>query len=114
MNAELRHLRSFVAAAEELHFSRAAQRLHLTQQALSTHVAQLEAMVGGRLFVRTTREVALSAAGKAMLDPARRALAEAERALDEARAELARAAVTVGVIGYAPRMSSASTVSWME
>jgi len=75
VNAELRHLRSFVAAAEELHFSRAAQRLHLTQQALSTHVAQLEAMVGGRLFVRTTREVALSAAGKAMLDPARRALA---------------------------------------
>ena len=82
---ELRHLRYFVAVAEELNFSRAAQRLHMAQPPLSVAIRQLEQEVGADLFVRTTREVTLTDAGRALLDGARRALAEVEGALATAR-----------------------------
>jgi len=68
MDIELRHLRSFVAVAEELNFTRAAERLHLAQPALSNQIRQLELRVGAPLFVRTTRRVELTEAGKAMLE----------------------------------------------
>lgn len=90
MSVELRHLRAFVAAAEELHFSAAAQRLHLTQQALSRTVSQLEQLVGTPLFERTTRHVTLTAAGEAMLPSARRALVASAKAVDAARGTDAR------------------------
>ena len=66
MDVELRHLRSFVAVAEELNFTRAAEKLHLAQPALSAHVRQLEERVGCRLVERTTRRVSLTPAGEAL------------------------------------------------
>jgi DNA-binding transcriptional LysR family regulator len=64
---ELRHLRAFVAVAEEMHFTRAAARLHLAQQALSTQIRQLEDELGTALFHRTTRRVELTDAGRTLL-----------------------------------------------
>jgi DNA-binding transcriptional LysR family regulator len=85
MNVELRQLRYFVTVADELHFSRSAERLHIAQPALSQQIRKLENEIGVSLFHRTKRRVELSAAGEAMLRPARQAIAEAERAVDVAR-----------------------------
>jgi DNA-binding transcriptional LysR family regulator len=63
---ELRHLWAFVALADELHFTRAAERLHLAQQAVSAQMRQLEHEVGTPLFVRTTRRVELTEAGRVL------------------------------------------------
>lgn len=77
---ELRHLRSFVAVADELNFGRAAARLYLSQPALSRQVSGLERLVGCELLRRSTHSVELTAAGEALLDRARELL----RSLDEA------------------------------
>ena len=71
---ELRHLRYFVALAEELSFTRAAQRLHVSQPPLSLQIAQLEQELGAQLFVRTSRRVELTLAGQAYLVDARAVL----------------------------------------
>jgi DNA-binding transcriptional LysR family regulator len=82
---ELRHLRYFIAVAEELNFSRAAQRMHMAQPPLSAAIRQLERDLGVDLFFRTTREVKLTDAGRAFLQGARRTLADAERAAEDAK-----------------------------
>jgi DNA-binding transcriptional LysR family regulator len=82
---ELRHLRYFIAVAEELNFSRAAARLHMAQPPLSAAIRQLEQELGTELLLRTTREVTLTEAGATFLDGARRTLAELERARSDAQ-----------------------------
>jgi DNA-binding transcriptional LysR family regulator len=77
---ELRHLRYFVAVAEELHFSRAADRLHVAQPAVSEQVRKLEQELGVRLLNRTKRKVSLTEAGGALLTEARRVLQQVDRA----------------------------------
>src|SRR3954471_8885984 len=98
---ELRHLRYFVAVAEELHFRRAAERLHVAQPAVSEQVRKLEDELGVRLFNRTQRSVSLTDAGAAMLDEARRVLHMADRAVAVAR-DTSTAAATRLRVGYLP------------
>ncbi|MFC7965615.1 LysR family transcriptional regulator [Streptomyces cinereoruber] len=81
----LRRLRSFVALAEELHFTRAAARLFVAQQSLSRQISQLEAELGTPLLRRTSRRVELTLAGEAFLTAAREVLERFDRGVTEAR-----------------------------
>lgn len=83
---ELRHLRYFLAVAEERHFTRAATRLHVSQPPLSAQIRQLEQRLGATLFVRSSSPVALTAAGEALLEPAYAALAALDAGVEAVRA----------------------------
>lgn len=85
---ELRHLRGFVAVAEELHFARAAERLHIEQSPLSRAIKELECDLGVRLFERTTRSTRLTWAGQVLLQHVRRIFT----AIDQARVSVRAAA----------------------
>jgi DNA-binding transcriptional LysR family regulator len=100
---ELRHLRYFVAVAEELHFHRAATRLHISQPPLSQQIRALERELGVTLLARNRRRVALTAAGAGFLEDARAILASVDRAADRARA-IARGSqgtLSIGFVGSA-------------
>lgn len=82
---ELRHLRYFIAVAEELSFTRAAQRLHTSQPSLSQQIIHLEEEIGFPLLERTKRRVELTEVGKVFLTEARQALMQVDNAVTRAR-----------------------------
>jgi DNA-binding transcriptional LysR family regulator len=98
---ELRHLRYFVAVAEDLHFRRAAERLHVAQPAVSEQVRKLEQELGVRLFDRTQRSVSLTVAGSAFLEEARHVLCHADVAQQAARSAAEQVTMRLR-IGYLP------------
>jgi DNA-binding transcriptional LysR family regulator len=102
MHLELRHLRYFLAVAEELNFSRAAERLHIAQPALSAQIRSVEKQIGVDLFVRTTRRVELTAAGELLLGDAREIVKRADEAVARlgALARGQRGALRVGFLGH--------------
>ncbi|MGH7043250.1 MAG: LysR substrate-binding domain-containing protein [Acetobacteraceae bacterium] len=112
---ELRHLRYFVAVAEERSFTRAAeQRLHTAQPSLSRQIRDLETELGAPLIIRGPREMDLTAAGRIFLDHARLILAQVEAAGEAARraARPAKTSFTVGFLTgyemeYLPRLLEA-------
>lgn len=99
VTVEFRHLESFLAIAEELHFGRAAARLHLAQPSLSQQLQRLERSLGVELVARTSHEVRLTAAGKAFETQARSVIANVEKAATTAREAAAGRTGTINV-GY--------------
>ncbi len=96
---ELRHLRYFVAVAQEENISRAAIRLHVSQPGVSRQVRDLEDELGFRLLERVRRTVRLTAAGRVFFAEARDLLARADRAVERARASVvSQAEINVGYV----------------
>ncbi|WP_455811123.1 LysR substrate-binding domain-containing protein [Pseudomonas graminis] len=107
---ELRHLRYFIAVAEELHFGRAALRLNISQPPLSQQIQILEHEIGARLFARTNRSVQLTAAGQQFLQDARLVLQQVDQAADKA-ARLHRGdegEIRIGFTSSAPFITAVS------
>jgi DNA-binding transcriptional LysR family regulator len=90
VDVDLRLLRSFLVLAEELHFTRAAERLYIAQPALSNQIRRLERQVGHELFARSSRGVALTPAGVALVPRAQQAVAAISAGLAEAAAAAGR------------------------
>jgi DNA-binding transcriptional LysR family regulator len=103
MSVELRHVRGFLSVAKYLHFARAAEELGIAPPALTRQIQETERLLGARLFHRTKRSVALTAAGEAYLSEANAALEHlargAERAALAERGELGR--IVIGYVGSA-------------
>ena len=111
---EVRHLRYFVAVAEELHFGRAASRLHVAQPGLSQQIKVLEAELGLRLFDRTKRQVNLTDAGSLLLAEAYAVLGRFDQCLDtmrQARTGSGRAAIRVGMFSEFSRTRGSALVA---
>lgn len=110
MNIELRHLRYFIAVAEELHFGHAAARLNISQPPLSQQIQILEQQIGARLLARTNRSVSLTPAGKQFLADSRQILSQ----VDDAAARAARlhqgetGELRIGFTSSAPFIKSVS------
>ncbi len=97
---DLRQLEHFVAVADEQHFTRAAQKVHIVQSALSTSIRALEIELGAQLFVRSTRSVKLTPAGKALYEKAVAVLASVRDARTAVAVVqgLERGSLTIGVV----------------
>jgi DNA-binding transcriptional LysR family regulator len=107
---ELRHIRYFIALAEQLHFARTAELLHMTQPALSHQIKALEDELGVRLFNRTKREVTLTEPGAYFLAEAQLTLKQAERARAVAQ-RVARGQLGIVRIGYVPSLPFSGILS---
>ena len=101
---ELRHLRYFVAVAEQENVSRAAQRLHVSQPGLSRQMRDLEEEIGFKLFERRAKSLHLTEAGRAFLPHARAVLQQADEAVKAARA-VAQSGPAELAVGYAPSLT---------
>src|ERR1700741_4580777 len=101
---ELRHLRYFVAVAEEENVTRAAARLHVSQPALSRQIRDLEDEIGFLLLERSAKAVRLTEAGRTFLTEAKAVLQRAEDAVKAARAKAGGAEGEIHV-GYAPSLT---------
>lgn len=101
---ELRQLQHFVAVAEEQHFTRAARRINIVQSALSSSIRALEDELKAKLFLRNTRQVRLTAAGRVFLDKARVALEAVSDAREavEAMQGLRRGSLSIGTVQSLP------------
>ncbi|AEA68254.1 MULTISPECIES: LysR family transcriptional regulator [Pseudomonas] len=86
---ELRHLRGFIAVAEELHFARAAERLHIEQSPLSRTIKELESDIGAQLFDRNSRGTRLTHPGQVLAEAAQRIFQAVEQARCNVRAAAA-------------------------
>lgn len=102
---ELRHLRSFLVVAETLNVSRAAERLHLSQPALSRQIQDLEQDMGVSLFSREKGRVALTDAGRALVEHARELLARSDNITSHVQA-IARGECATVDVGYAPSLAA--------
>lgn len=104
---EPRLARYFLTVAEELHFTRAAERLHVSQPSLSAAIRGLESQLGTELFLRTTRQVRLTAAGEALIPGAREVVAASEAAMASARAAVESEPLAIGVTRSAHAVGAA-------
>jgi len=114
---ELRHLRQFIAVAEELNFRRAAERIHIDQTPLSRTIRDLEDQLGVQLFVRAPRKLHLTPAGLRLLQEARKVLIRMERTQRAVRDTDARsrAPLRIGLAdGVSQQKLSACLISWRE
>jgi DNA-binding transcriptional LysR family regulator len=109
---ELRHLRYFLAVADELHFGHAAERLHVAQPGLSQAILKLEDELGVRLFNRTSRVVTLTEAGRTLTAHAQEVLTGFNLAVSEARR--AGGSSDVLRVGYVPYMPLRSLQTFLE
>jgi len=105
MNVSLRQLKAFLGVAESGNFTKTSQRLHMSQAALSATVRELESQLGSRLFDRTTRNVVLTEAGRALLPAAARIVADIE-SVSQQMNELGRKDVSEIKVGVTPLMAA--------
>ncbi|RRR42642.1 LysR family transcriptional regulator [Mycolicibacter terrae] len=110
---DLRRLTHFIAVAESAGFTSAAKQLHLSQQALSHSVQQLEKEIGATLLVRSGRRIALTPAGRTLMDEGRALLAAARTLTQHTRAA-ASAEPDEFVVGHSPAISNHDVYALLE